>query len=211
MSVRVYLVGNEVCRLPDFKTEIQGSKGDSYERHTILGVRLYCEGERWYANLDRPDEPIPPSLRGMVHEVTFRNGIHASYREIGIYRLRSAEAELEGNKIQGSLQFVRIRGKKIEDVRDLLQEIKAGSIRPEVSHEKPQSGLSWGELRERLDLSVGKIEELKRELDLRVQEIKGLREKTACFARLSAALSVARWPFCSTKRMAGEIKKILKL
>lgn len=138
-----------------------------------------------------PNGSIPDDLK--VKEVSLRSWIPVSpNRARGIYVLGSAQGEIELNPKGVHFGYsVRISGKTIEGVEELLARIKIGTIKPEVSYEDAQVGSKereeMKELQSRINGPVGF------EPQLRV-----LRDDLA-----------GGWPFCRTSKLSKRVEKIL--
>jgi hypothetical protein len=143
MSINVYLRGEEVRKLADFKVCPRTEKGQSWEEYKLPGIDyLRRDKGRWLLNLSDPTDPVPAIIADIVDEISlYENFAQVSARETGVYRYRSAEGTLEVNQHDRKAGYqVKILGKKMEDIRTLLRLIKTGAIRPEESYEGPQSG-----------------------------------------------------------------------
>lgn len=145
MSVNVYLK-DEVEKLEGFTTKQKEAKYEKWEEHWLAGIRLEHNYGRWYFTLYDLNDRIPEVVANIVEEISFHTFVPLQpLRERGIYSHESCEAEV-GVDSEGQKLWMRIRGKKMEDVRALYRKIRAGSIRPKESHEGQQGGLSRVEL-----------------------------------------------------------------
>lgn len=139
MGINVYLRGQWVTGLPGFETlTIREGNGNAHKRHSLPGIALSRENGRWYIRLGEITDPIPSILADLVDEITMMEyATFPAKRELGIYRLGSAEASVGPEKIEGRIK-VFITSKTMEDLRELYRQILAGTIRPEVSYENEQ-------------------------------------------------------------------------
>ncbi|MDP2676188.1 MAG: minor capsid protein [bacterium] len=140
MSIHVYLNGEEVGKLEGFQPSHRDAlKAKLFE---VPGLDIWHEEGRWYTILYDVNAPVPAEVADIVEEISLYDLIPASpKRESGIYRYKSAEAEIEPDGGEKPRIQVRIRAKKMDDLRELFRSIKAGSIRPEKSYENRQ--ISW--------------------------------------------------------------------
>lgn len=193
MSVNVYLKGDEVMGLEGF---------DSTRKSLPGNIVLFQEKGRWYFTLSDPSEPIPATVAGIVEEISLHAQVPCyDKREAGIYRFESAEAEIEQGQISGRYWLqVRIKAKKMEDLRALLHMIRAGSIRSEVSYENQQVGTSRAELEAKLAEAT---------LERMQQTDSALESLKADLRTLCRQLEVG-WSFCAKKKVRREISTILK-
>lgn len=198
MSVHVYLKGNEVQSIEGFTEE--GFPG-------LPGIKLFRDGGRWYTILQEPTDPVPAAIVNIVDEISFIGWFpHYPYREAGVYRYESAEAEVELSKgvsigkggKSGEIEYrteICIKAKKMDDLLELYRQIRTGSIRPEQSYEGEQGGMSRAELEaelKRIQQSANSIlEGVKADLRTLHRDLKG------------------GWPFCLKSKVAQEISSIL--
>lgn len=147
MSINVYLKDEEVRKLKGFKETKTGG--------SIPGVTLLYKKGRWFTVLHQLTEPVPPAVVNIVDEISFHSKIpfHIE-REAGIYRDKTAEAEIDLNE-SGNEEWnvIRINAKNMEDILKLFRMILIGSIRPEPgeSYQGKQKGVSRKELEEELE------------------------------------------------------------
>lgn len=146
-SLRVYLSeeGKEkIEKMPGFyKT------GINKEQWHVSEIILTHDTGCCFLTLNEVLDPIPSKIASFVEEVTLRDCHRASKRESGIYRHKTAKAEVTMDN-SGLSVSIFIRGKSREDVLNLLEKIKTGTIRPEESYESPQDGMSSKEIRAKL-------------------------------------------------------------
>lgn len=170
MSVNLYF-DNKVRELPGFKSQPY-SDGSGY-KCTLNGTSLYSERGQLYMAVD-DDCQVPEELKGLIEYVTLRGTFpRFSDRESGVYGLGSAEAELEFDRSGVSFK-IRMRAKNLDDIRVLLRKIKAGTIRPEESFEKPQVGKT----RQQLEVDLATAE----------AEAQRLRDQVAAFHKRTALI-----------------------
>lgn len=148
MSLRVYVnkEGRErIKNMPGFYMTGTGTEQWVVPKTITLAYEKSC----CFLTLNEVSDPIPPMIRDFVEEVTLREYHSASKRESGIYRHKTAEAEVT-REHSALLVSIFIRGKSKDDVVNLLQQIKTGTIRPEESYEAPQDGMSSEEIHAKL-------------------------------------------------------------
>ncbi|MBU2503586.1 MAG: hypothetical protein KJ879_00840 [Nanoarchaeota archaeon] len=127
MSVNVYLKSEEVKEKPGF---------EDHENvvFSISEIKLWNSDGRWHIMLKRLEDPIPPSIADIVEEITFLKEFSLNpIRKMGIYSYGSARAEVDmvfGKKIGPRFQ-VFITAKKKEDLQELYEMIRAGSVFPD--------------------------------------------------------------------------------
>ncbi|QQG46452.1 MAG: hypothetical protein HYY55_01230 [Candidatus Niyogibacteria bacterium] len=192
MSVNVYLKGNKVQELEGFTTRKRwgGKPPQEWDEHEISGVKLLRDKGRWYISLGKLTDPIPEAVTDIVDEVSLHEYADTQ-REIGIYRHKSAEAEVDKS---GGGRMIRIRAKRMEDLLELYRKIRVGSIRPEQSYEGQQGGMSRAELEAelgRMQSGTRNLEGLKVDLDELCLELKN------------------GWPFCAKATAREKIRRIL--
>lgn len=162
MSINVYLKKDEVKKHPDFETIPRQGGDQSWEEYELLGFDLSYDKGRWYFTLHEPTDPIPETIKNIIEEISLRETLPVSpARERGLYRYKTAEAEIEtGLSDKREKYNIRIIGKNMEDILTLFRKIKAGSIRPrpEESWEGKQSGKSLNELEEEVGQLKQKLE-----------------------------------------------------
>ncbi len=152
MSVNVYFK-NEIEKDPLFKRVPEA--GYLNGKPFFNGENLFSDSGILYL-MHKENLPIPEALAKYVSYVTFYEHIPAdrACREQGVYKLRSATANVEIMH-QGKgrdTYFVKIKAEKLEDAQELLHSIKIGTIRPTESYEGYQQGLSKAELERKLSL-----------------------------------------------------------
>lgn len=170
------------------------------------GLAIFAEGNRLYAHYS-DGEPVPEEVRSFMMEISRYESIpRMGQREAGIYHHGTAECEVtpgdEGNTHRERLVYKLItKGKKMEDVNEIIHLVKAGLIRPEVSYEGRQGGLSRAELEEKVRQleSELKSEKLCRHEDNEASD-KYIRTLQQQMAELEQCLAVARKPWY--KRLA---------
>lgn len=146
-------------------------------------MRLERRGDRLILPFGEAETEVPPPLDWLVEEVSFMGDIPAvPHREYGVYRHESARAQVTKSRRRCAKAY--IVGKTIADVRELYHRILAGSIRPEESYEKPQTGKS----RKEMEAAFAKFKELAERF--RRQDGRG-------------------WPFATKGGVADMIQEIL--
>ncbi len=196
MSANLYFT-DEVRNLPGFKsTPYADGSGD---RMQIGGITLFNDRGRLCTFVGDEGAKLPEELQKYVAEFSlYITMAEVARRETGIYCQGSAEAELEvAEYSKGRLGYrVRARGKKAEDVRELLRMIRAGEIRPERSYEGQQIGMSRSEL----EAKVASLAEKNGELHSAMRKLAELR-------KLADDLRAERWPWCSKISVADKIRQ----
>jgi len=187
MSVRCFLNPSEVERL-------HGLKSLGHNMFTLPGgVRLYLAEERYYFELSDLDE-IPPSMEGLVEEISVLHHWKGARREAGIYREGEVEAEVSYQCTSTeATNIARLQVKKIEDAKSLVRKIMTGVIRPVESYEGSQNGKSRQELEGELEAA-------------RFGESK-LREHV--FAFVDKMRAPKQWLWCRKSTVAAELLKIV--
>lgn len=147
MSINVYLK-KEVEQHAQFRAEKKQTKDGEVTHHYLGTVSFFYELGRPMFYLSSINHRIPEVVEPFIDEISFRD--HAPLgitRESGVYQHEGAVAEVTRSLRTGQEQmFVEIHGPKLSDIKKLWDDIKAGTIRPEVSYEGPQGGESRAEL-----------------------------------------------------------------
>lgn len=215
MSSNVYFT-DDVKGLPGFTSK--PSRDGSGDEVKVNGISLFNDNGRLYTMFGDESSVMPDELKDYIEEVSFYGTMpETPKRERGIYHHESAEAEVEidlGSKMRS--YRVKITAKKIEDVRTLFRKIKAGSIRPEDSHDGQQNGLSRVELDAELARAQRELEELRNDLflvgaQLRQQEssFRSACEKNVKFRTFANELRKEQWPWAHKSVVADKIVGIL--
>lgn len=147
MSLRVYL-SKGVKEVDGYKEHKSFNSGKEYTEYLLPGMNLYFDDDKFHINLSRPTDSIPEYLQTLVEEISFYDTIPTHpKRETGVYRLMSAEAEVEVYTAGKTPCYsVRIRAKEMGDIIELFRLIQTGNIRPDESFECEQAGLSGPEI-----------------------------------------------------------------
>jgi len=203
MAINVYLKGDEVKNVEGFVTKTRKQNGQEWNEYTLPGVNLWHDKGRWHTMLHEPTEPVPVAVANIVEEISFHEWTALEpHREAGIYRHESAEAEVEPDMIGGKMKLkIRIKAKKMEDLRELYRRIRVGSIRPEQSYEGPQDGLSRNQLETALDRTN---EELEETLERSVEIIGNLADVMEDLIKLADELNKGL-PFCFKSTVAKKV------
>lgn len=220
MSVNVYLKGEEVTKLDGFKTVKQHHQGNSWDNYNYKGLTLYCSGGDWYFTLYNVDDNIPDALKELVERVVYMGRFSfLPAREAGEYLHESAVAKVSSidNSGKGNREnSIRIDAVKMEDLRELLKQIRVGSIRPHKSYEGPQNGLSRNkleaELKEanaKLELSWVEIDHLKELLTEKATERIDDARKLAMVGNFKFTMAHTIWPLCFRTRVVRALSDIL--
>lgn len=196
-TINVYLRGN--------MSDLEGFVPD--KRHSTIGYcqgfSFYLQNGRWYFTLSDPSDKIPAFLLDCVEEISLYEALSREIRrESGIYLCGTAEAELASCDERGRSSRVRIRGKSMEDVRELLRRIKTGSIRPDESYEAKQAGMSRAELEKELEdwkLKARVFEDHLRKASDELNELQNLR----------LGIARMRWPLLWRKWVDSQLYRIL--
>ena len=205
MSVNVYLVGEKVREMSEFKI-VGGKKkdGGSWKQFTLSGINLSYDKGRFYICLDQPTEKISSLLADIVDEVSFWEWFPSDpAREVGIYNHKSAEAEVESPR-ENSVR-VRIIAKKMEDLLELYRKIRIGSIRPTKSYEGEQDGMSKVQLEKELKRLQGEKTELEEKLEILQGENTELDGKLAV---LTEKAEKANWLSRCTRWLVALFRKL---
>jgi len=107
------------------------------------------EQARNFVTLDENDVTMPSDLKGMVEMVSWWEVVRDEpHREFGEYPDEGAQAVVDHYDYDsnGRRVLIKIHGVKLEDVRRLYSEIRGGKVRPTLSYEAPQGGMSHQEL-----------------------------------------------------------------
>ena len=203
MSVRIYL-----------KEEIASEKGftrESANSGYYLGLSLFrdLKKSRWYIDITFIHEQIPLILESFTESISVHE-ILPSFpkREEGIYRHGSATAEVL-SILPGRTELrVCVTSDNIEDARNIMREIRVGSIRPlpNDSYESKQTGVSHAD-------SVARVLELETELK-RLQSLDTEMRGTLAFLRrrlisYKEDVLCTVWPFCSKGGVARFVDNLL--
>ncbi len=104
---------------------------------------------------------MPSALLPYVKELSFRDTFRSGYavREIGIYIHKTARAEVGMATVErGSAYTVDIKAKNLDDLKELYDLIRAGTIHATESHEGPQQGKTRAKLEAELKKVKGDLE-----------------------------------------------------
>ncbi|MDP3995138.1 MAG: hypothetical protein Q8P78_00810 [bacterium] len=187
MSVNVYLT-RKVEQIEGFVP------GDENNVARLGKLKIFSDNGRWYLIHGGMDNPVPEVVADCVDEIScYELFPRFPSRERGVYVYESATAELE-NPNHGDdklVNSVRIRTKTMEDGLELFRRIKAGTIRPKLSYDKPQGGFSHEEL-------LAEVERLKNELQNESRRV----------MQLNNELTVVR---CLKSRFETQVANILQL
>jgi len=194
MSVRAYFNEAKIKKLPSFTSKrYPDNSGDDMR---VMNQQLLREGDRLYMMLGDHDA-VPASLEDALEEITLRSFFPVlAKRETGIYRHKSAEAEVDERSTGkgGSEYTFSARTKNIEDAQELLRLVRTGEIRPTESYEGPQDGPS----RKDLEAEVERLRNIARTADKDYRELRNLEDG---LTKLTEELRTGRWPFCSKREM----------
>jgi hypothetical protein len=157
---------------------------------------------KWYVQYDNFNKEIHPDFLAVVDFVSIEEIINVNLqRELGIYRLRSAEIEFDYyNGLPDRFKFSG-RAKSSNDLQELYLAIRAGTIRPEQSYEAPQAGLSGQEILAKLEKTEQELKQSEEKFQVLVNAFKGL----------ISALKTGWWSFCTKKRIIKAIGDICSL
>ncbi len=210
MAIRVYLKrGTKIEEMPEYnKTHRKNNDGQKWDVHTFDEMNLQKEGGRWYLSTGSDhweNKDLPPVLIEHIEEVSnFWHLPSWMKRESGIYRHESAEMELQGGNASG-------KAKNLEDLNVLLRNIKTGEIRPEISYEVAQTGMSGAELQNTLDDCQHKLELKERELlevlnkvqalEMAMTQKQSVKETLAVILKKIA--NFVSWPFRALRKKLG--------
>lgn len=206
MSIRVYLRGDEVQKLPGFTTKPRRDHGQEWNEYELPGLKLSHDNGRWHIPLSEPTEPVPAAVADIVEEISFYGQIPLfPRRERGIYRHESAEAEVESTGYKDGRIGVRIQAKNMEDLLHLYRKIKDGSIRPEQSFEGQQGGLSHAELEAELERTRQGANSTLESMELEKLKLESLKNDLRTFYHELRN----GWPFRRTETIRLVIKEVL--
>lgn len=136
-SYRAYLMG-AIHKEPGF----QPDRREEFFQGRVP-VLDKVRGLYYITVLDSLSEPLNRFVIEYVWEDRFI--VQSGTREIGVYYLESATAEVDALVKKGTYS-VRVFGPDFDYVEDLLERIKTGTIRPEKSYDGGQTGKSRAEL-----------------------------------------------------------------
>lgn len=217
MSYNVYLKPG-IRDAQGFNKHQNGDKdsGPAFQGFPLLGKN---EALLYYSLGSQP--VIPPALEPFIDHITFYDHVpcERAHRELGIYRHETAEADVTIMNGRGDKQtyFIRIKGEKLEDIRELFLRFKVGNIRPEESFDGAQSGMSREDLEKELEgLKRGLVlmsqerDQFLRVLDTRTSDLTIAKDRIMTAYQLSAKLSDWKWwPWCRKSNVAEQINKAL--
>lgn len=203
-----------------FKKEIrqaEGFKSEPYpdgsgDKMSIMGMNLFNAGDLLYS-IQGENGTVPTELEKYVVNISMYARISAKLatRETGIYRHEGAEAEVEldlGNK--NPEYQIKINGKEMKRIHELLRMIKSGSIRPEESYEAPQSGKSRQQLEQMVKQLEATIKNLRMASEIQEKLFNQLHEQLSWkILRLANSLENEPWPFCTKRGVGHQFKAIL--
>lgn len=138
MKARVYLRGDEAKKLEGYET------APACDR--ICGLFIGASSKGFYVELDFEFD-VPEPLSGIVDEITLRSQINVdasgrNFRERGEYRLHDSPAVAVVDGSDRVLGVSISKAETMKQVRDLYTAIRIGSIRPLISYDGRQEGLS---------------------------------------------------------------------
>ncbi|TSC59749.1 MAG: hypothetical protein LiPW15_769 [Parcubacteria group bacterium LiPW_15] len=199
MSVRAYFNEAKIKKLPSFTSKrYPDNSGDDMR---VMNQQLLREGDRLYMMLG-DHETIPGGLEDACEEVTLHEFFPMlAKRETGIYRHKSAEAELDEQHMGGKNRIdyaFSASAKNIGDAKELLRLVRAGGIRPSESYETPQGGMS------RKDLEA-EVERLRRVTRIADKDYVELRSLNTGLNELAEELRTSWWPLCSKRGMRARL------
>lgn len=145
MSLRVYVDEKGIKNIMGTRGFYRTGLGGCEQWHIPGIITLAYEKGCCFLTLNEVSDPIPPAIAEFVEKITIREYHQASKRESGIYRYKTAEAEVMMDS-SGVSASIFIRGMSKEDALDLLKKIKTGTIRPDESYETPQDRISSKEI-----------------------------------------------------------------
>ncbi len=205
MSVNLFL-NEDVKKAEGFKQDSEGV-GMQFNGISIFGPSPHV--------IHSHREPIPACLLPYIKEISLYEHVSTERmrRETGIYKHESAEAEVQFvQQSKGSTNWIKIKGKSMEHVEELLHKIKVGSLRPTESYE----GVQQGKSRLELEREVAELE-----AQVLVQADALNRHQTAiadgqinadrvrAVRQLAADLDRKQWPWCLKSTVATRINLAL--
>ena len=223
---------SKVVELPGFTTKTRSLKGrdgtvESWEEYFFAispgkSLGLSRQTGRWYCCLTLTEKEVPEVLADVVDEISLIEEIPTKpHRERGIYRHRTAQAEVS-DRPTGAARFrVHITGKTLADIRELSHKIKAGLIRPDESYEGTQTGMSRKELEQKLHELEHFLHAANRLAESYERELKAIKEahttldctlgRVKAFAERfnNGGVFDARWPLCTVRGVWIGLSNIL--
>lgn len=140
MSINIYLNTEKLEEHKDFEKTERMDKGRKWIEHHFLGDYIFKEEGKYYIISHEIEKDLSELIEDMVDEISFYKQISLHPKRImGVYTHESATATVDiGFSSREEKYAVKIRGKKMKDVRELYHLIRAGKILPEESWEKEQ-------------------------------------------------------------------------
>jgi hypothetical protein len=142
-----------------------------------------------YIYLNDYDDEVPEIFEDMIERFSMHHSIPTKpHREFGIYKFKTAEAVIEHDS--QTMISIRANGVKLDDIRNLINMIKTGTLRPKESHEGLQSGKSKQEIEE---------------------ENRQLIEKLTLIRKYITDLPyVSWWPFIRNSKISHDIQALIE-
>ena len=140
MSINIYLNTEKLENHKDFEKIEKMEKGHKWYSYRFLGDHVFRDEGRYYIISHEIEEDFSELIEDMVEEVSFYEQIPLyPERIMGVYVHKSATATVDiGFSGRKEKYAVKIRGKKMEDVRELYRLIRNGKILPKESWEQEQ-------------------------------------------------------------------------
>lgn len=227
-SLRAYLdVNLELKGLEGYQEKRSGTSTYRYLHDMQIGSTSVNSAPH-YVSLESWTNKLPESILVHISHYTAKEFLSEGIkRELGIYRLGEAQAEISRNEGAKYPQLL-VEAPTMEALSNLYFAIMAGDLRPEISYEQPQIGPSYQELQVELGHALTEVAELQyRVAELEEREttadqlLDKAKEKLArgvdLYSELVQALHVLDrdlmnygWPFITRASMHNELQSILE-
>lgn len=210
MSIRLYFDPEKVRKHPSYKeVTTRNGRGEPHTEYLLDGEGISIDDGDWYVNIYSVILPEIPNLyKGILASVSLCEDFPIRpLRERGVYRYKTATAELETRDFgrKEELKYIiKITGKSLKNVQELFQMVKAGSVRPEISYEGSQNGLS----RQALEEEVERLRVIEDTLFQEREYHCELREK---FRSIAGELRKLRWWALRPSNIKGFAQQIERL
>lgn len=204
MSLRVYVNEEGVKKVKEAQGFYKTGRDGCEQWHIPGIITLAYEKGLCFLTLNEISDSIPSVIVDFIEEITIRDYHRASKRESGIYRHKTAEAEVVMDS-SGMSVSIFIRGKSKEDALDLMKKIKTGAIRPEESYEAPQDGILSSELRAKLTELERENSTLRSYITTSSEHVSDLR---AGVKKYISTLSDSRMPIVLSRKVIDELESI---
>jgi len=196
-TIKVFLK-DDVEKAEGFEKKASTAKVDrEIPNARFAGALLQRNEDRWTFEPNDVTRYVPPALSEFVDSIS----LVASWelqglldREAGIYQLGTAKAEVLPRS-QNRVPTIEIQGTKMEEISELLEKIKAGTIRPTLSFAQPQVGPTYEELAARLESAEKTIGDFHHKISMMEMFMAKIRDEL--------------WPFARKKKIVERLAVIL--